>query len=273
MIDVLFRQPLLVALVIFGALTASFIGMTLLGMRIGRGFQGEDGKTVMGTGAIDGAVFALFGLLIAFTFYGAAERFQVRKLFILEEAKAISTAWSRLDLLPEPDRARLRELFRDYLDRRLTAYGKSRDLSTFQRHLAGAEEVGQEILTTSAAACRAESGQPFAEVIMPAVNAMSDIALTRKAAIRAHPPAAIYGLLFGVSLAATFLIGLAMSPSKRKSWIHIAGFSALVAATLYVTADLEMPRMGLIRVAKADALLREVRASMGSVNVPTRLEP
>ena len=262
MIDALMRHPVLAALLVFCTLTASLIGMTLLGMRLGRRFQGEDGKSVVGTGAIDGAVFALFGLLIAFTFYGAAERFQARKLLILEEAKAIGTAWSRLDLLPEPERARLRDLFRDYLDRRLTAYGKSRDLSTFQRHLAGADEVGREILATSAAACRAESGQPFAEVIMPAVNVMSDIAMARKAAIRAHPPPAIFGLLFGVSLAAAFLVGLAMSPSKRKSWIHIAGFSALVAATLYVTADLELPRMGLIRVGKADALLREVRRSM-----------
>jgi len=261
MIDALWSHPYLVAFLVFGVLTASLIGMTLLGMRIGGRTRGEEGRAA-GTAAVEGSVLALFGLLVAFTFAGAAERFQLRKILILQEAQAIGTAWSRLDLLPDPDRAKLRELFRDYLDRRLAAYARPRDLPSFVRELADADEVGREILSTSAAACRPVSGQPFAEVIMPAVNAMSDIALARNAALRAHPPPVIFALLFGVSLAAAFLVGLAMSPSKRKSWIHIAGFGALVAATLYVIADLELPRLGLVRVEKADALLREVRRSM-----------
>jgi len=39
-------------------------------------------------------------------------------------------------------------------------------------------------------------------------------------------------------------------------------FCIVVSATIYVTIDLELPRLGLIRVDKADALLRDVRRSM-----------
>ena len=55
-----------------------------------------------GVGVIDGAVFALPGLLLAFTFSGAAARFDTRRHLIVEEANAIGTAYLRLDLLP-PD--------------------------------------------------------------------------------------------------------------------------------------------------------------------------
>jgi hypothetical protein len=50
-------------------------------------------------GVISG-IFALLGLLLAFTFSGAASRFDARRGLIIEETKAIGTAWLRLDLLP-----------------------------------------------------------------------------------------------------------------------------------------------------------------------------
>jgi hypothetical protein len=46
-----------------------------------------------GTGAVDGMVFALFGLLVAFTFSGAASRFDDRRALIVTEANDIGTAY------------------------------------------------------------------------------------------------------------------------------------------------------------------------------------
>ena len=53
-----------------------------------------------GTGAAEGAVFGLLGLILAFSFSGAATRFEQRRHLITEEANAIGTAYLRLDLLP-----------------------------------------------------------------------------------------------------------------------------------------------------------------------------
>ena len=53
-----------------------------------------------GLGAIEGALFGLLGLLLAFTFSGAAGRFDTRRQQIVEEANAIGTAYLRLDVLP-----------------------------------------------------------------------------------------------------------------------------------------------------------------------------
>ena len=69
-------------------------------------------------------MFALFGLLIAFTFSGGASRLDTRRQLIAEEANAIGTAYLCLDLLPASDQPALRGLFRDYLDSRLAVYRK-----------------------------------------------------------------------------------------------------------------------------------------------------
>ena len=53
-----------------------------------------------GASTVDGAVFGMLGLLIAFTFSGASTRFEARRELVVEEANAIGTAWLRLDLLP-----------------------------------------------------------------------------------------------------------------------------------------------------------------------------
>ncbi len=71
---------------------------------------------------IEGAVFALFGLLLAFTFSGAMTRYDAHRSHIVEETNDIGTAYLRLDLLPASSQPALRLLFRDYTTSRLHLY-------------------------------------------------------------------------------------------------------------------------------------------------------
>jgi hypothetical protein len=49
---------------------------------------------------------------------------------------------------------------------------------------------------------------------------------------------------------------------QSRSWLHVVGFAAMLALTIYVTIDLEYPRLGLIRIDYFDRLLADVRAAM-----------
>ena len=119
-----------------------FVGMLLvleLGRRLGsRRLQSESARG--GFGAVEGAIFALFGLLVAFTFSGAASRFDSRRALVADEANAIGTAYLRLDLLASGDQSDLREMFRGYLDSRLEVYRKLPDLEDGPR---GTESLGR----------------------------------------------------------------------------------------------------------------------------------
>src|SRR5947209_8591257 len=110
------------------SVAAIFAGMLVLletGRVLGkRGLANDPEGAKAGLGAVDGAVFGLMGLLIAFTFSGAANRFDSRRAAAVDEVNCIGTAWLRLDLLPAPAQKLLREKMRQYTTARLEAFRK-----------------------------------------------------------------------------------------------------------------------------------------------------
>ena len=244
-----------------------FLGMLLLleiGRRIGVRRMARDAEGArVGVGAVDGAVFGLLGLLIAFTFSGASSRFDTRRQLIVEETNAIGTAYLRLDLLPASAQPALRESFRRYVDLRLEVYRKLPDIAAAKEELAKATKVQGEIWRQAVAACRAEGSQPAAAIVLlPALNAMIDITTTRTMATQMHPPTIIFVMLFGLALASALLAGYGMASATSRSWLHMLGFAAAMAVSVYVILDLEFPRLGLIRVDAFDQALVDLRETM-----------
>jgi len=244
-----------------------FIGILLLlemGRRIGmrRRAQDPEGATA-GTSPIDGAIFALLGLLLAFTFAGAAARFDERRALIVEETNAIGTAYLRLDMLPTDAQPLLRDLFRRYLDTRLEAYRKLPDMSAVLAELNRANQLQGEIWSQAVVVSRME-GAPLtaAMLLLPALNQMIDITTTRTMATKTHPPVVIFVMLFGVALASALLAGYEMAGGQSRNWLHMLGFAAVLAAAVYVILDMEFPRLGFIRVDAIDQALMELRKSM-----------
>lgn len=242
-----------------------FGGMLLLlewGRQLGRRRSRKDEEGARaGLGAVEGAVFALLGLLIAFTFSGAASRFDSRRELVVQEANAIGTAWLRIDLLPAAAQPELRDLFRRYFDLRLAGYRQLPDIAAALETLDKANALQGTIWTRAVAACQQAPPQVVAQVI-PALNEMFDIATTRTSASRIHPPAIIFVMLGILALMSSLLAGYAMAGGKTRSWMHMFGFSLILATTVYVILDLEFPRMGIIRIDRMDDVLVELRRTM-----------
>jgi hypothetical protein len=214
-------------------------------------------------GAVEGAVFGLLGLLVAFTFSGAAARLDARRELVVEEANDIGTAYLRLDMLPPSAQPALRDLFRRYLDARLEVYRRIPDLEAVRAALAHATALQHDIWVAATAACRTDEGQRAGILLLPALNAMFDVTTTRTAAGFRHPPMVIYWMLVTLALGCALFAGYGMGAARRRSWVHILGFAAVMAGVVYVILDLEYPRIGLIRMDAADRVLEELRASMG----------
>jgi hypothetical protein len=213
-----------------------------------------------GGGIVDGAVFALLGLLIAFTFSGAASRFDTRRGLIIDEANAISTAYLRIDLLPAAAQPGVRALFRNYLDARLAAYRALPDLAAAKSELARAAAVQQEIW---ARAIESTAGlQPATMLVLPALNHMFDIATTRTVQTQMHPPTVIFALLIALALVSAYIAGDAIGSAGKGGRLHMLAFAFTLAAAVYVIIDIEYPRLGLIRVDAFDRALVEVREAM-----------
>lgn len=215
---------------------------------------GPDGEKA-GLGALEGSIFALFGLLIAFTFSGAASRFDTRRELIAAEANDIGTAYLRVDLLPLDDQPAIRSLFGDYLESRIETYRRLPDevaaLNEWNRSI----RLQSEIWSASVAATSSARAHPdAAKLLLPALNTMFDITTTRTMAMKMHPPAVIFGLLFGVGLVCALLIGHRSARAPR-SWFHVIIYAIATGVCFFVILDIEYPRAGIIRLEEYDQVL------------------
>src|SRR5271156_1422892 len=128
-----------------------FLGMLILletGRRLGirrRPRESEGERSSLG--AVEGAVFALFGLLMAFTFSGAATRFNEKRMLIAEEVNTIEVAYLRLRLLRPEDQFARQELFRRYADSRLETYRRLPNLQAAEIEMAKSKHLQEEIWT------------------------------------------------------------------------------------------------------------------------------
>jgi hypothetical protein len=243
-----------------------FTGMMLLhevGRRLGVRRRARDLEgSRLGVGPVESATFGLLGLLIAFTFSGAATRFDARRHLVTEEANLIEQAWLRVDLLPDAPQTTMRGYFREYLDARLAVYEKLPDLVAARAELERSK-VLQRMIWKEAVTASRTSGAPFgANLLLSSINAMIDITTTRTMAMRLHPPGIVYGMLFTVALMAALMAGYNSAGGKTRGWLHAVGLASVVSVALYVIIDIEHPRLGLVRVDTADEVLYELRHTM-----------
>jgi hypothetical protein len=254
-------------LAVFLFLLGLFVGMVLL-HRFGR----QAGKRQLasgpadlgaGLGPLEGAIFGLLGLLVAFTFSGAASRFDARRNLIVHEANAISTAYLRLDVLPAAAQPALREDFRQYTDTRLEAYRLiPTDVAAAQREFARAVALQLVIWQKAVLASRDSEGSQAARLLLPALNEMFDVATTRAVAAETHAPNLVFAMLGLLALVCSFIAGAATAHSPRAGFVQVLAFPVILVVTVYVILDLEYPRAGLIRIDAVDQVIADVRESM-----------
>jgi len=243
-----------------------FVGMLLfmeIGRRIGR-YRLADERSESGASflALEGSVFGLMGLLIAFTFSSAASRFDTRRHLVVDEANDIGTAWKRLDLLPVSNRNALQEKFRQYTDSRLEIYRDVSDAGRVARAMARSKALQDDIWAAAVAACREVPSPATTTLILSSLNAMFDITTTRTVAAQTHLPWVIVSLLAVLPLICALLAGLDAATNPQRSWLRIIGFALMVSITVFVILDLDYPRVGLIRIDTFDRVLIELRNSM-----------
>jgi len=249
-----------------GLVVGLFVAMVVLlevGCRLARRrpvATDEAGK--VGIAAVDGAVFGLMGLLLAFSFSGALTRWDTRREHIREEVNAIGTAYARLDLLPPAAQPALRQAFRDYIDTRLATYAHIGDWDAVRANRRKTTEVETSIWRGALAASAEPADSATRLLVVPSLNEMFDSATRRDLYAEAHPPIVMYLMLGMVVLASSLLAGYGMGGSTSANRVHMVCYALMVTLTVYVTLEIEFPRLGLVRIDSADAAFVELREGM-----------
>lgn len=255
-----------ILLMILLVLFVGLVGFQLLGHHFGvqwRARPPSSGGFGGGTSAVEASLFALLGLLIAFTIAGGETRLQARRQLIVEEASAIDAAYLRIDTLPAQAQPALREQFRRYTDARIDFFAHYLRRGHGQAAHDRAIELQRDIWKQATAAAMATSDTRPAIVTLPAITRMFDVTIARDASLYSHVPMALFVLLIALAFGCAFFSGLEMSKNPHPSPLHVGVFASMLALTCYVIANVEFPRIGFIRLGPIDALLSEVRHRMG----------
>src|SRR5215471_10151391 len=93
------------------------------GQRLGlrhRKRGGTDGTA--GLASVEGAIFGLMGLLLAFTISGALQRFDDRRQLVIQETTAAATAYDRLGIFDGEIADQLQSKLKSYIRARIDLY-------------------------------------------------------------------------------------------------------------------------------------------------------
>ena len=184
----------------------------------------KDDHSMAGLPTVEGAVFALIGLLLAFSISGGLQRFDERRQFVVQEANAVATAYERLALL-EGELARdLRQKLKGYLHSRIELYRMPHNFSLWERAEVWSHEQQDKIRALkdrvwdgAVAACPRENYQPACGLVLPALGSAFEVARMRVGAAEKHPPHIVFAMLFGLGLGGSLLAGFSMAAATARS--------------------------------------------------------
>lgn len=249
-----------------GISLALFVAL-LLGLEVGRWLRlrhAELGDEEAATGAADGVVFAVLGLLIAFTFTTAASHFDERRKLIIDQANALGTAWLRVDLVAEADRDAIRRPMKEWvrLSLELSSSGFDQHSPGFAAGLQRGAELQNEAWQAAVKAVDESQKPAYAGVILSPINDWIDLTTTRVEMVNRGAPPFVLPTLVALSVAASVLAGHTMAKRKKRSLLHIVAFAGAIAFSVFVINDLNAPRAGFIRIDAADHAMQQLYESM-----------
>jgi hypothetical protein len=213
------------------------------------------------------SMMALLGLMLAFTYSFGLSRADLRKTAIINEVNAISTAFLRANLLPEPGRTEVRERLFDYAKSRYVEPGSVRTLEELEKVVDRSVQIQSKIWPAVKSALRQNGNMsdPEKALLVSAVNDVLDSHTVKMAVIYDRLPLIVLALLVliaGASLGmAAYNLGLSGSFSR---W-RMTAFALILASLMYVILDYDMMARGFIQVDQRSLvlLIDEMKKALG----------
>lgn len=243
--------------VLIGTVALLLLAMEI-GFRLGRRRARVDtGNRSAQIGVLVGAILALLGLLLAFSFSIVEGRFASRKELVLEEANAIGTAYLRAGYLPEPHSERAQELLRAYVNVRLNATSPV----ALEEAISESEELHRELWAEAVTLSRTE---PVSRMIPLFVNVLNEVIDLHEArvtvALHQRLPGLILATLFAVSVLAMTMLGYYAGLGRWRSLLPTVIVGIAIASVIVLIIELDRPGTRLFHVSQS--AIRDVHETM-----------
>ena len=243
-------QPLdsVPVLVFFGLFALVTLGFYEVGFRIGRWVQDRTADVVEEgpNGVLVGSIVALMAFLLAITTGMASDRYDTRRLMVLDDANAIQTAYLRAGYIAEPGSSEARTLLQAYLPLRIT----TSDPVAVQAAILQSEALQRQLWAIAENAARADSS----DVTALFVESINDVITVHEQRVTAGvyarvPPTILWVLILGAALSLG-MVGYSAGLTKKRSPVSAIALIIALGAVLTLAIDLDRPRDGFIQVSQ-----------------------
>jgi hypothetical protein len=238
---------------------AVILGATAFGVFLGRRVRHLSDSLKEPFGVLQGALLGVVGLLLAFGLSLAVSRYENRRSNIVTEANAIGTTYLRAQTLPEPIRGRSLDLLVGYTRGAIRVSDEVPGSDEARDARAHEERIERRLWALAGDALDRAPTASAPRLYVETLNEMIDAENARVAALSNRVPTAVLVLeVLGSALALGLLAAYLAIVGRGVLAVTLA--SGLVAFLLLVTADLDRPTRGMIRV--PDTALTNQLASM-----------
>jgi hypothetical protein len=238
---------------------AVILGATGLGIYLGHRVRHLSDTLKEPFGILQGALLGLVGLLLAFGLSLAVTRYENRRANVVTEANAIGTTYLRAQTLPEPMRTRSMDLLVRYTRTAVRLSDHVPGSADARASVAAEQEIERSLWGLAGEALDSAPTASAPRLYVESLNEMIDAETARVAALANRVPTAVLVLELVGSAVALGLLAAYLAFSGR-GVIAVVLASLLVTFLLLVTADLDRPTRGLIRV--PDTVLTDELESM-----------
>ncbi|WP_168788400.1 hypothetical protein [Paraburkholderia aromaticivorans] len=203
---------------------------------------------------VQAATLTLLGLIIGFSFSMAVSRYDQRKAYEEEEANAIGTEYSRADLLPAADGEKVRALLIRYTNQRVLFY-TVRDANRLETISLDTARLQTDLWSAVRAPVLAQP-TPIAALVVSGMNDVLNSDGYTEAAWRNRIPLGAWVLMFVVAILCNVLVGYGKRTPGGKGGILVV-WPLVVSISFALIADVDSPRVGVIKVAPQNLLILE----------------
>ena len=211
-------------------------------------------------GYVIGAIFGLLAFLIGLTFSIALNRFDDRRIWVTEEATAISTCYLRVDLLDEPFRSNLRFLLRDYA--RVRVVPDNLSTAEMDRRYGESERLRAALWNETRQAVFPVRETELGSYVVEGMNNMLDVGSRRTVAGRSHIPRQILYIQFIYLIVSAGVLGYLYGAEGNRRRFASTLLIALFVLAFVLILDVDRPRSGSVKVSQS--ALQELVARMDS---------
>ncbi len=197
-------------------------------------------------GSIVGASFALLAFLLAFTFQIVESRYGARKELVLKESGEIRSAYHLAGLIPDSLKKPARQLLKEYVDIRLTAFN---DREKVPFLLTRSSEIIDELWKSAEYLNTIDRSSEAYSLYASSIISVSETFHERKIiALNYKIPTSILVILSIITVFCMLLLGYQIGVSGKINYLLNLILALIFGVVIWMILVLDRPELGIAKI-------------------------